>query len=184
MDDLPNTLPKACVVNFLLVKNERQFFELVDEKVDFKNDFSHLISPFENYKEVIEEYMLKTQGDTNALKAQISHLESRLHHLKTFSSAKMRVQNHLAYKLGKAMINGSKSGGGGGGILLPFVLFSIKILHKQEVKYNAVLPPLESYPDYEEGLREKQCFTYKLGQALMDAHKKWYLGGYIKFYFF
>lgn len=77
-----------------------------------------------------------------------------------------------------------KAGGGGGGILLPFVLFSIKILHKQEVKYNAVLPPLESYPDYEEGLREKQCFTYKLGQALMDAHKKWYLGGYIKFYFF
>ncbi|WP_270978195.1 hypothetical protein [Campylobacter helveticus] len=52
------------------------------------------------------------------------------------------------------------------------------------MKYNAVLPPLESYPDYEEGLREKQCFTYKLGQALMDAHKKWYLGGYIKFYFF
>ncbi|MCR2059851.1 hypothetical protein [Campylobacter helveticus] len=52
------------------------------------------------------------------------------------------------------------------------------------MKYNAVLPPLESYLDYEEGLREKQCFTYKLGQALMDAHKKWYLGGYIKFYFF
>ncbi|WP_115588759.1 hypothetical protein [Campylobacter helveticus] len=126
MDDLPNTLPKACVVNFLLVKNERQFFELVDEKVDFKNDFSHLISPFENYKEVIEEYMLKTQGDTNALKAQISHLESRLHHLKTFSSAKMRVQNHLAYKLGKAMINGSKSGGGGGGVYF-YLLFYLAL---------------------------------------------------------
>ncbi|EIB46811.1 hypothetical protein cje146_06952, partial [Campylobacter jejuni subsp. jejuni 2008-894] len=29
----------------------------------------------------------------------------------------------------------------------------------------------------------KECFTYKLGEALIQADKYWYKGGYIKFYF-
>ncbi|WP_251820513.1 hypothetical protein [Campylobacter jejuni] len=40
-----------------------------------------------------------------------------------------------------------------------------------------ILPPLESYPDYKEALKEKECFTYKLGQALIQANKTWYGGG-------
>ncbi|HED6603474.1 TPA: alpha-2,3-sialyltransferase, partial [Campylobacter coli] len=34
-------------------------------------------------------------------------------------------------------------------------------------------------PDYKEALREKECFTYKLGQALIRADKEWYKGGYV-----
>ncbi|ENQ0352940.1 sugar transferase, partial [Campylobacter jejuni] len=44
------------------------------------------------------------------------------------------------------------------------------------------LPPLETYPDYNEALKEKECFTYKLGEALIQASKNWYGGGYIKFW--
>ncbi|MBO7064235.1 alpha-2,3-sialyltransferase, partial [Campylobacter jejuni] len=43
-------------------------------------------------------------------------------------------------------------------------------------------PPLEAYPDYKEALKEKECFTYKLGEAFIKASKNWYGGGYIKFY--
>ncbi|HGQ6570543.1 TPA: alpha-2,3-sialyltransferase, partial [Campylobacter coli] len=45
------------------------------------------------------------------------------------------------------------------------------------------LPPLENYPDYKEALKEKECFTYKLGEALIKANKTWYKGGYVKMWF-
>ena len=107
-----------------------------------------------------------------------------------YTSAKLRVQNHLAYKLGQALIVNSKSIKGY--IRLPYVLSYIKEKYKAEQKaYNdkssknpsLKLPPLASYPDYEAALKEKECLTYKLGLALMKADKSWYKGGYIKFYF-
>ncbi|MCR6574732.1 hypothetical protein CINS5995_08310, partial [Campylobacter insulaenigrae] len=64
--------------------------------------------------------------------------------------------------------------------------------HKQEQKIyqekikkdpSLKLPPLEQYPDYQEASKEKECFTYKLGQALIQANKDWYGGGYIKLWF-
>ncbi|EOH7038295.1 glycosyltransferase family 2 protein, partial [Campylobacter jejuni] len=73
-----------------------------------------------------------------------------------------------------------------GYIFLPYILLSIVILYKQEqknykhkIKLNpeSTLPPLETYPDYNEALKEKRCFTYKLGLALIEANKKWYGGG-------
>ncbi|EAJ4797817.1 sugar transferase [Campylobacter jejuni] len=106
------------------------------------------------------------------------------------NSAKARIQNHLSYKLGQALIANSKSILGY--IRMPYVLSYIKNKHKFEQKAygekikenpNLALPPLETYPDYNEALKEKECFTYKLGEALMQANKNWYGGGYIKFIF-
>ncbi|MFH5261684.1 hypothetical protein ACISIK_09255, partial [Campylobacter coli] len=71
----------------------------------------------------------------------------------------------------------------------PFVLSYIKDKHKQEQKNyqekikkdpSLKLPPLENYPDYKEALKEKECLTYKLGEALIRANNNWYGGGYIK----
>ncbi|EOK0970679.1 sugar transferase, partial [Campylobacter jejuni] len=106
------------------------------------------------------------------------------------NSAKARIQNHLSYKLGQALIANSKSILGY--IRMPYVLSYIKDKHKFEQKAyeekikenpNLALPPLETYPDYNEALKEKECFTYKLGEALIQANKNWYGGGYIKFIF-
>lgn len=106
------------------------------------------------------------------------------------NSAVARIHNHLAYKLGQVLIINSKSILGY--IRMPFILSFIKEQHKTEqVKFektlkensNLALPPLESYADYKEALKEKECFTYKLGEALIKAHKNWYKGGYLKFYF-
>ena len=91
--------------------------------------------------------------------------------------AKARIHNHLAYKLGQSMIKNSKT------FLsymkMPYILIALSIAHREEqkIKCNDILPPIESYPDYKEALKEKECFTYKLGLALMKAHKKWYRGG-------
>ncbi|EGK8059041.1 alpha-2,3-sialyltransferase [Campylobacter lari] len=106
------------------------------------------------------------------------------------SSAKARIQNQLSYKLGQAMIVNSKSILGY--IRMPFVLSYIKDKHKQEQKIyqekikkdpSLKLPPLESYPDYQEALKEKECLTYKLGQSLIKANKTWYKGGYVRMWF-
>ena len=102
-----------------------------------------------------------------------------------YTSAKFRVQNHLAYKLGQALIENSKSIKGY--IRMPYVLSYIKDKHKKEqriynekIKTNSSLklPPLESYPDYESALKEKECITYKLGEALMQNIKR---GGALKY---
>ncbi|MPV93380.1 sugar transferase, partial [Campylobacter hepaticus] len=105
------------------------------------------------------------------------------------NSAIQRIQNHLAYKLGQVIIDNSKSLWGY--IRMFYVLSYIKDKHKKEqVGYqnsikdnpNLILPPLETYPDYNEALKLKNSFTYKLGQALIQANKNWYRGGYIKFF--
>ncbi|EOI4912200.1 glycosyltransferase family 2 protein, partial [Campylobacter jejuni] len=98
--------------------------------------------------------------------------------------AKIRIQNQLSYKLGQALIINSKSVLGF--LSLPFIILSIVISHKQEQKAykfkvkknpNLALPPLETYPDYNEALKEKECFTYKLGEEFIKASKNWYGGG-------
>lgn len=107
-----------------------------------------------------------------------------------FNSALRQIHNHLSYKLGSAMIINSKSFLGY--ILMPYVLIAITIAHKTEQKiYKAKItkdpslkfPPLEECPDYQESLKEKECFTYQLGLAFIKASKTWYKGGLFRFFF-
>ncbi|EEP6402911.1 alpha-2,3-sialyltransferase, partial [Campylobacter jejuni] len=182
------------MVNFLLVKDDPNFIQIKNNFSQYKytKDFSYLIPPIEMYRDIIEEYTLKTSKliEITSLNQQISSLTQQLNHFKTFSTAKQRIQNQLPYRLGQAMIINSKNFLGY--IFLPYILLSIVILYKQEqknykhkIKLNpeSTLPPLETYPDYNEALKEKRCFTYKLGLALIEANKKWYGGGYIKLWF-
>ena len=108
----------------------------------------------------------------------------------SITTAKSRIHNHLSYKLGQAIIENSKSLLGY--IRMPFILSYIKDKHKQEQEQyqeaikknpNLKLPNLESYPDYKESLKEKECFTYKLGEAFIKASKTWYKGGYVRLWF-
>lgn len=106
------------------------------------------------------------------------------------SAAKSRIHNQLSYKLGSAMIANSKSLWGY--IRMPYVLSYIKDMHKKEqIAYNEKikanpnlkLPPLESYPDYKEALKEKECLTYKLGKAMIEADKSPLKLGYLTIWF-
>ena len=106
------------------------------------------------------------------------------------SAAKSRIHNQLSYKLGKAMIENSKSLWGY--IRMPYVLSYIKEQHKKEQKIyqekiknnpSLKLPPLESYPDYKEALKEKECLTYKLGEAMIEADKSLLKLGYLTIWF-
>lgn len=101
-----------------------------------------------------------------------------------YGTAKQRIQNQLSYKLGQTMIINSKNIFGI--LFMPVYIISTLLSHRQEKKIyqekikknpNLKLPPLESYPDYKEALKEKECLTYKLGEALIKASNNWYGGG-------
>lgn len=129
------------------------------------------------------------QGKTNQIQTLSQTMQNT--NLQTkYKTAKIRIQNQLSYKLGQALIINSKSVLGF--LFLPFIILSIVISHKQEQKAykikikknpNLALLPLEAYPDYQKAIKEKECFTYKLGEALIKANKTWYKGGYIRFIF-
>ncbi|TLD89148.1 DUF1919 domain-containing protein [Helicobacter sp. MIT 05-5294] len=116
----------------------------------------------------------------NALDQQAIALESltpeKQKHINELDNAKIRIHNHLAYKLGVAMILNSKSLWGY--IRMPYVLSYIKESHKiEQQKYqekiaknpSLKLPKLEFYPDYQEALKIKNHLSYKLGEALIEA---------------
>ncbi|MCE7209705.1 hypothetical protein LZW53_07575 [Campylobacter coli] len=136
-----------------------------------------------NIKEKIKQLHI-LQNSIQEKSTQLNQLQSKLSFQTKYGTAKIRIQNQLSYKLGQAMIVNSKSFLGY--IRMPFVLSYIKDKHKQEQKNyqekikkdpSLKLPPLESYPDYQEALKEKECFTYKLGEALIRANNNWYGGG-------
>ncbi|HEG4692280.1 TPA: hypothetical protein SD903_000708 [Campylobacter jejuni] len=119
------------------------------------------------------------EGEIKKQKQNLIIFNKQLIFHQKYGFAKTRIKNHLSYKLGKILINSK--------ILSLPILLSIIIIYKWEQKFcknnfNS-LPPLETYPDYNEALKEKECFTYKLGEAFIRASKNWHKGGYIKFYF-
>ena len=117
------------------------------------------------------------------------HLD-RMHKFEYINcTATQIIKNHLSYKLGKAMIANSKSLLGY--IKMPFKLNHIKKEHNNEQKSyekiikkhpNLKLPPLETYPDYNEAIKIKNHLSYKLGEALIKSNNKGFItggGGYL-----
>ncbi len=143
-------------------------------------NFQNMIGAKENQISSLNKIL---QDKDKLLTVKENLLNLQTHH----GTAKSRIQNHLSYKLGQTLIINSKSVLGF--LSLPFIILSIVISRKQEQKAykikikknpNLILPPLENYPDYQEALKEKECFTYKLGEALIKANKTWYKGGLFK----
>ncbi|MDD6056547.1 MAG: glycosyltransferase family 10 [Helicobacteraceae bacterium] len=160
-------------------------------------------SQFNNFKKSGDDLKLESLRLDNSLKKleikakekqlglKLSDFEPKITiDLSDADSALKRVRNHLAYKLGAAMIVLSKEKFGY--FKMPFVLSYIKSQHKVESQKRAMAesrnpllrrPPLSAYRDYEAALKEKNCLTYKLGEACMEADRNWYKGGYAWLWF-
>ncbi|EAK2629531.1 DUF2972 domain-containing protein [Campylobacter coli] len=109
-----------------------------------------------------------------------------------FENAEHRIKNSLAYKLGFAIIDHKKQHGKMRYISLIYKLYKIKQQHLKEQKlYKQAIkifpqlayPKVESCKDYNESIKYKYHLSYILGEALIQAHKTWYKGGYIKLFF-
>ncbi|MCV3463911.1 sulfotransferase family protein [Campylobacter lari] len=164
---------------------------ILQNKIEYKNGVLEnlrlkYLTQIQNLNQNIK---LKEQTIQDNL-TQIQLSNNQLSFQTKYGTAKSRIHNQLSYKLGQAMIVNSKSILGY--IRMPFVLSYIKDKHKQEQKNyqekikkdpSLKLPPLEDYPDYQEALKLKNHLSYKLGQALIQANKTWYKGGYVKILF-
>ncbi|HEF1344355.1 TPA: sulfotransferase family 2 domain-containing protein [Campylobacter coli] len=153
----------------------------------------NLNQTIETKNKTIQDNLIQIQNLNQTIETKnktIQNKDDLLNFQAQYGTAKSRIQNQLSYKLGQAMIINSKSLLGY--LIMPMILLNIIISHKQAQKAyklkikknpNLALPPLESYPDYKEALKEKECLTYKLGEALIKASNNWYGGGYIKLWF-
>ena len=201
-DSLSSLPIKKQTLEIKNLESDLKIKELKAKQIEKELGYSYnAIKEAESLKQRIKDLESQNQSlKLNQIDSKTKELESNLNYpifkgnlsyLNAMTSAKDRIHNHLSYKLGKAMIENSKSILGY--IRMPYVLLSyIKEQHNQEQKQyqeqikknpNLKLPKLESYKDYKEALKEKECFTYKLGEALMKADKTWYKGGYVKLWF-
>ncbi|EAK4034095.1 DUF2972 domain-containing protein, partial [Campylobacter jejuni] len=109
------------------------------------------------------------------------------------NSAIERIKNHLAYKLGRVMIDFSHQRNnykhGGGYIALFKKLYQINKQHKKEQKiYQQTIqvfpqlkyPSLETCSDYEQALRYKFHLSYMLGEVLMQTFQNLHKGSMFK----
>ena len=146
--------------------------------------FPHRAVLFENHeREYNENYKLTQMNEKywEKIAAFIADLINTHEKLKKYQeflrigTAQDRVKNELEYKIGTAILR--YSGSISGCIKMPFIISYIKARHKQKQdEYNKkvqanpdlALPPLEFYPDYEEGLREKESLAYKVGQSYLS----------------
>uniref|UniRef100_UPI001F3253DD hypothetical protein n=1 Tax=Campylobacter lanienae TaxID=75658 RepID=UPI001F3253DD len=126
---------------------------------------------------------LNQEFETNNPKSKsenqkLQKINADLYFTLTYGTAKSRIKNQLSYKLGEAIIANSKSLLGY--IKMPYILSYIKETHQknqklyqEKIKANPSLklPPLESYPDYNEAIKIKEHLSYKLGEALINADK-------------
>ncbi len=140
----------------------------------------------ENYqlREMKEEYWERVAQFIADILTDLINAQNALSARKSASfiqadSAIARVQEELPYKLGEALAQNTKSFWGF--VRLPFVLSYIKDRHNAKERIYAqevansnapALPPLSSYPDYEEALKLQRSFVYNLGKALIHYDSK------------
>ena len=164
------------IANFIVdfSKDRKRLLDSKDkELLSLKENNHNLNNELSNKNEDISRLKSLNSELINSLNQALSKLDENSKHLsflKNFGTAKQRIHSHLAYKLGQAMIENSKSILGY--IKMPFILALIGLSHKQSKYKKAVFPPLEHYPDYEAALKEKECITYKLGEALIENMKR------------
>lgn len=154
-----------------------------------KNDFllEFIFGMQEDIERLYHDNQSLNQSKT-ALKNQLNETQSQISllsfHVK-YGTAKSRIRDQLSYKLGQAMIVNSKSIFGC--LLMPIVLLSIVVAHRQSKKIyqekikkdpSLKLPSIERYPDYDEALKLKKHLSYRLGNFIVKNPLKCFIFPY------
>lgn len=121
----------------------------------------------------------------------LENLQNELKSIQRISGAKMRMENHLSYKIGVVIWSDSKS------ILrkvvLPFRVIQIVYLHYKQLKNIQTLytlnphlqpPKLSLYDDFKEALSVQESLFYQTGERFLKSCKQWYRGEFIKILFY
>lgn len=150
---------------------EKKLVEVTNKNKEQFIKISQLCDEENRNKNFLE--TLKTQQ----IQETLDSLGQEIKNTKKVYGAKERIQNHLSFKIGKALL---ESKGFWSRIWLPFLLYQIRKQHNKSLEiYTQIcrvnptlkLLPLESYSDYKGALEEKESKAYKLGVEFMKAYK-------------
>ncbi|MEE3694138.1 hypothetical protein V2I21_03245 [Campylobacter sp. CLAX-22107-21] len=169
--------------NLQLIK-DRNIEQLENEVLDLKNNLQLSKDKCVEQEEVNNNLQLIKDRNIEQLENEVLDLKNNILDLKRKlqGSAKSRIKNYLSYKLGKAIVENSKSIWGY--ISMPYVLSYIAKEHIKELaKRKEKLPNIETLYDYKEAIKIKEQITYKIGEAFIRGIKTWYKGGLIRFIF-
>ncbi|HEG3340447.1 TPA: glycosyltransferase [Campylobacter jejuni] len=104
-----------------------------------------------------------------------------------YGLVRYRIQNQLSYRLGKIVIEKSKSFFSI--LILPYFIFKTiidfklekrKYLSKVKRDPSQALPKIEEYPDFIDAWKIQEHLSYQIGQAILQSLKKWYKLGILK----
>lgn len=166
-EDFKYKFEKDKFLNPALIEKKLQNLKSSQEKLEFVYDYIYN-NTYKNRFALFENCDISNTLYKDTSKVQFKDLKFDK---KLKLGACEKIQQKLAYKLGNALIKNSKN------LKLIFILYKIKKEHVQE---NV---DLKIYNDYEKALKYKNHLSYKLGSALIKAHKNWYKLAYIKFIF-
>ncbi|WP_257927633.1 hypothetical protein [Campylobacter lari] len=185
-----NTHPLIKMNNLLLEQKQIIFqlktqYKLIEkEKLDSENiidninkNVKKLESKIKSDEKVIKELEEKNiKNIFNNLKKSVFDDKNFIYIDKSYSG-KEQIRNHLSYKLGILMLNNCK--GVKNFFLLPFYLIATAKLHKPLKKTFPIYLSL----DYDEAMKIKDTYAYKLGEQIICMGKTWHKLGYFKLWF-
>ncbi|MGQ2898815.1 sugar transferase [Campylobacter coli] len=188
--DPANSLYKICILECFLRQKHYEKAEAFLADI-FRNDFVNFIKDLLNPMMIFKDsfFEILSQVHVKYDKLHLLYLFT-LKNDKKLLGAPSRIKNHLAYRLGQIAVTNSKTIGGY--FRLPFNLIKEYKQYNQEqknyqmiIKLNPTLalPKLQDYNDYQEAVKIKKYFSYRLGEAIIQANNTWYSGGYIKLWF-
>ncbi|MCR6585068.1 sugar transferase [Campylobacter insulaenigrae] len=188
--DPTNNLYKICILECFLYQKHYEKAEVFLTDIlrnDFVNFIKDLLNPMMIFKNSFFEILSQIHGEYKKL--HLLYLFA-FKNDKKLLGAPFRIKNHLAYRLGQIALANSKTISDY--FKLPFILMKECKQYNQEqknyqmmIKINPALalPKLQDYDDYQEAIKIKKYFSYRLGEAIMQANNTWHGGGYIKLWF-
>lgn len=145
------------------------------------NEIEELRNIINNKNNISDQFKIELEKLDNKISKQyiiINTLKDENTLLRTYGRAQDIVKNHLSYKIGNAII---KSKSKFIYILfLPIIIIAICINHRL-IKNNKVYVDIKNFPDYNEYLKIKNFYSYKLGALFLKCCKMYFGGGLFLF---
>lgn len=129
--------------------------------------------------------LLQTPYDPLSLIPKIKSFEAYMPKKREFLGAAKRIQNSLSYRIGALVLKAKTFKKL---LALPHLIKTfikhdkmVQKLYKERLEEFpfAKLPPLEKYKDFSHAQSFKNHLSYKLGDTIIKAYKKRYLGSYL-----
>ncbi|EAK0441149.1 glycosyltransferase family 2 protein [Campylobacter lari] len=159
---------------FIFKKNDFRYLYL--SNLIYENSCAedpYLILKKYNKRAINNDFLNYINDYTSILESRINRDKHNLDFFLKYGSLSERIKSHLSYKIGFS-ITSSKTIFAK--IMLPFVLISVVLYHKNTESIKRNFPKIEEYPDYKYSVDLKNSVEYNIGREFLRLTRSWYNG--------